>query len=153
MRLKKRKFLKSFRYKLLIFIILWVSFPSACVGPGKMTVPSEKSIPLVKDTPQEGSWESSDVVLKYQYVEQTGVIQLSVMGKAKRGYDQLVLWVKLVDPEGKVLETKSIYNSGYRSRYSKGKAYKGTIEETLEIPLETTAIAFQSSLTPRRSRR
>ena len=149
----KKIFLKSFNYKLVILSVLWVVFQSGCVGPGQMTVAPEKRIPLSKDTPQEGSWESYDVALKYQYVEQTGVIQLSVTGKAKRGYDQLVIWVKLVDAEGKVLDTKSIYNSGFRSGLSRGKPHKGTIEKTFEIPPETTAIAFQSSLKPRRTRR
>jgi len=152
MRLRKL-ILVSFKCKFIILSILWVVFQSGCVGPGQMTVAPENRIPLAKDTPQEGSWESNDVALKYQYVEQTGVIQLSVTGRAKRGYDQLVVWVKLVDAEGKVLETKTIYNSGYRSGVSRGKAHKGTIEKTFEIPLETTAIAFQSSLTPRSMRR
>jgi len=118
-----------------------------------MTVPPEKRIPLSKDAPQEGSWDSNDVALKYQYVKQTGAIQLSVTGKAKRKYDQLVIWVNLVDAEGKVLETKSIFNSGFRSERSYGKPQKGTIEKTLEIPPGTTAIAFQSSLKPRSTRR
>ena len=153
MRFKKRIILKSFKYKLVILSVLWVAFQSSCVGPGQMTVALERRIPLVKDTAQEGSWESVDVALKYQYVEQTGVIQLSVTGKAKRKYDQLVVWVELVDAEGKILETKSIYNSGFRSGLSRGKPHKGTIEKTLEIPPETTAIAFQSSLKPHRTRR
>ena len=152
MRLKKNT-LESFNYKLVILAVLWLAFQSGCVGPGQMTVPPEKRIPLSKDSPQEGSWESFDVALKYQFVEQSGVIQLSVTGKAKRGYDQLVLWVTLVEADGKVLETKSIYNSGFRSSYSKGKSHKGTIEKTLEIPPGATAIAFQSMLTPRRPRR
>ena len=145
--------LKSSKCKFVLLSVLWAVFQSGCVGPGQMTVPPERRIPLSKDTPQEGSWESYDVALKYQFVEQTGVIQLSVTGKAKRGYDQLVVWMKLVDAEGKVLETKNIYNSGYRSGSTRGKHHKGTIEKTFEIPLETTAIAFQSSLTPRRMRR
>jgi hypothetical protein len=151
MRLKKI-ILESFIYKLVILAVLYISFQSVFVGPGQMTVPPEKRIPLSNDSPQQGSWESFDVALKYQFVEQSGVIQLSVTGKAKRGYDQLLVWMKLVDADGKVLETKSIYNSGFRSGLSR-KAHKGTIEKTLEILPETTAIAFQSLLTPRRSRR
>ena len=114
-----------------------------------MMVAPERRIPLSKDSSQKGHWESNDVTLEYQYVKQTGGIQLSVTGKAKRKYDQLVVWVKLVDAEGRVLETKIFYNSGFRSRLSRGKPHKGTIEKTLEIPLGTTAIAFESSLTPR----
>jgi hypothetical protein len=149
----KKMILKSFKYKLVILSVLWVAFQSGCVGPGQMTVPPERRIPLVKDTPQEGSWESNDVALKYQYVEQIGGLQLNVAGRAKRGYDQLVIWLKLVDAEGKVLETKTIYNSGFRSGSSRGKSHKGTIEKTLEIPPGTIAIAFQSMLTPRKPRR
>ena len=152
MRLKEI-ILESSKYKLVILSVLWIAFQSGCVGPGQMTVPPEKRIPLSKDSPQEGSWDSYDVALKYQFVEKTGVIQLSVTGKAKRGYDQLVLWVKLVDAEGKVLETKTIYNSGFRTGSSKGKPHKGRIEKTFEMPPGTTDIAFQSSLQPRRGRR
>ncbi len=152
MRLKKI-ILESFNYKFVILSVLWVVFQSGCVGPGQMTVAPEKRIPLSKDSPQEGSWESYDVALKYQLVENTGVMQLSVTGKAKRGYDQLMLWVKLVDAEGKVLETKSIYNSGFRSGTLGTRPHKGTIEKTFEMPLETTHIAFQSSLQPRSGRR
>ena len=145
--------LKSSKCKFVVLSVLWVAFQSGCVGPGQMTVPAEKRIPLSKGSPQEGSWESFDVALKYQFVEQSGAIHLSVTGKAKRGYDQLLVWMRLVDTEGKVLETKNIYNSGYRSGFSRGKSHKGMIEKTFELPPGTTAIAFQSSLTPRRPRR
>ena len=93
-----------------ILSILWLAFQLSCVSPSQRMVAPERRIPLVKDTPQEGSWESIDVALTYHYVEQTGVLQLSVKGKAKRKYDQLVVSVELVDAEGKILETKSIYN-------------------------------------------
>ena len=149
----KKIILEAFKCMFVVLLILWVAFQSSCVSPSQMTVAPERRIPLVKDTPQEGSWESIDVALKYQYVEQTGVIQLSVSGKAKRKYDQLVVWVELVDAEGKILETKSIYNSGFRSGLSRGKPHKGTIEKTLEIPSGTDAIAFQSSLKSRKNRR
>jgi len=129
--------------------ILLIAFQSSCVGPGQMTVAPERRIPLLKDTPHEGSWESSDVALEYQYVEQTGVIQLSVTGKAKRKFDQLTVWVLFLDAQGKVLETKSIYNSGFRTVDKATKREKGTIEKTFKMPLETTNIAFRSSVKPR----
>ena len=149
----KKIILEVFKCMFVILLILGVAFQSSCVSPSQRTVAPERRIPLVKDAPQEGSWESIDVALKYQYVEQTGVIQLSVTGKAKRKYDQLVVSVELVDAEGKILETKSIYNSGFRSKLSRGKPHKAKIEKTLDIPPETTAIAFQSSSKLRQSRR
>ena len=149
----KKVILELFNYKLLILSILWVAFQFSCVGPDQITIAPERLIPLVKDTPQQGFWESNDVALEYQYVEQNGAIQLSVTGQSKRGYDKLVVWVNLVDAQGKILETKSIFNSGYRSERSHGKSQKGTIEKTLEMPPGTTAIAFESLLKTRRSRR
>ena len=145
----KKIILEAFKCMFVILSILLVVFQYSCAGPGQMTVAPEQRIPLFKDTPEEGSWESSDVALKYQYVKQTGVIQLSVTGKAKRGFDQLNVWVLFLDAEGKVLETKSIYNSGFRTADKATKREKGTIEKTFEMPLETTHIAFQSSLKPR----
>ena len=152
--MKSKKIIpQAFNCKFVLLAILWAAFQSGCVGPGQMTVAPERRIPLFKDTLQQGSWESSDVALNYQYVEQPGVIQLSVTGKAKRGYDQLSVWVLFVDAQGKVLETKSIYNSGYRTRESGTGRHKGTIEKTFEMPLATTHIAFQSSLQPRTGKR
>ena len=109
-----------------------------------MTVAPERRIPLFKDTFQEGSWESMDVALEYQYVEKTGVIQLSVTGKTKSWYEHLAVWVNLADAEGKVLEKKLIYNSVYR--YGKSRWIR--IEKTFALPPGTTSIAFQSLLKP-----
>ncbi len=149
----KKRILEAFNYKFVILSIILVAFQFSCANSGQMTVAPERRIPLVKDTTHEGSWESSDVTVQYQFVEQTGAIQLSVTGKAKRGYDSLTVWVLFVDAEGKVLEMKSLYNSGFRSETSGTKPHKGTIEKTFEMPLETTHIAFQSSLQPRSGRR
>ncbi len=149
----KKIILEAFKSTSVLLLIFWVVFQSGCVSTGQMTVAPEKRIPLFKDTPEEGSWESSDVALEYQYVKQTGVIQLSVTGKAKRGYDQLTVWVLFLDAEGKTLKTESIYNSGFRTADKATKREKGTIEKTFEMPLETTHIAFQSSLQPSKGRR
>jgi len=141
--------LEAFNYKFVILTIVLVAFQSSCAGPGQRTVAPERRIPLFKDTLQQGSWESSDVTLQYQYVKQTGVIQLSVTGQAKRGYDQLTVWVLFVDAQGKVLQTQNIYNSGFRTQDKATKREKGTIEKTFQMPLATTDIAFESSLQTR----
>jgi hypothetical protein len=148
----KKIILEAFKCWFVILSILLVAFQSSCVSSGQMAVAPERRIPLFKDTPYEGSWESSDVTLEYQYVKQTGVIQLSVRGKAKSGYDQLIVWVLFVDAEGKVLEKKRIYNSGFRSGTTGTEPQNGTIEKTFEMPLETTHIAFQSLLRTRHGR-
>jgi hypothetical protein len=151
MRIKK-SIPAAFKYFILILSILLVAIHFGCVSSGQMAVAPERRIPLFESTPHAGSWESNDVALEYQYVKQTDIIQLSVTGKAKRGYDQLNVWVLFVDTDGKVLERGSIYNSGFRSGSSKHRPHKGKIEVTFEMPLETTHIAFQSSWQPRLGR-
>ena len=143
---------EAFKCGLAIVSILLAAFQYSCVSSGQMEVAPERRIPLFESTPHEGSWESNDVALEYQYVKQADIIQLSVTGKAKRGYDQLNVWVVFVDAEGKVLKKESIYNSGFRSGSSKHRPHKGRIEVNFEMPLETTHIAFQSSWQPRLGR-
>ena len=143
---------EAYKCWFVIASILLAAFHYSCVSPGQMAVAPERRIPLFESTPHAGSWESNDVALEYQYVKQSDVIQLSVTGKAKRGYDQLNVWVLFVDAEGKVLKKGSIYNSGFRSGSSKHRPHKGKIEVNFEMPLETTHIAFQSSWQPRLGR-
>jgi hypothetical protein len=107
------------------------------------TVAAQNLIPLQQGGPHAGSWESSDVSLEYQYVAQQNSFKLNIGGKAKRGYDQLSVWIKFFDEQGKVLETKNVYNSGFRQKFSRGK---GGIEKTFEIPINSTQFAFQSRL-------
>jgi hypothetical protein len=107
------------------------------------TVAAQDRIPLLQGGPHAGSWESSDVFLEYQYVAQQGTFKLNIGGKAKRGYDQLSVWIKFFDAQGKVLETKTVFNSGFRQKLLRRK---GRIEKTFEIPMGSTQFAFQSML-------
>ncbi len=113
------------------------------------TVAAQDRIPLLQGGPHAGSWESSDVSLEYQYVAQQGTFKLNIGGKAKRGYDQLSVWIKFFDEQGKVLETKTVFNSGFRQKLSRRT---GGIEKTFEIPMGSTQFAFQSMLKIREHR-
>jgi hypothetical protein len=131
------------------FMVFFLIGLSACVGTQMMVAP-EDSISLVQDGPHAGSWESSDVNLNYQYVYQPGTLKLNFGGGAKRGYDQLVIWIRFYDEQGKFLETKSIFNSGYRQNFSSGR---DSNEKIFEIPIESTQFSFQSMLKERTNRR
>ena len=116
----------------------------ACQGIQR--VESRDRTSLLQGGPHAGTWESIDVFLKYQYVNQDGIIKLNIQGKAKRLYDQLEIWVSFCDAEGKILEAKSVYNSGYLTRPLDERPRKVSIEKTFEMPLETNHLAFQSRL-------
>jgi hypothetical protein len=106
------------------------------------TVAAQDRIPLLQGGPHTGSWESRDVFLEYQYTAQQGTFILNIGVKAKRRYDQMSVRIKFFDGQGKVLETKSIFNSGFRTK-SKGK---DSIEKTFEIPVSSTQFTFHLML-------
>ena len=120
----------------------------ACQGL-QTTVAAQDRIPLLQGGPHAGSWESSDVFLEYQYVAQQSTFKLNIGGKAKRGYDQLSVWIKFFNEQGKVLEKKSVFNSGFRQKLLRRK---GGIEKTFEIPISSTQFVFQSMLMIREGR-
>jgi hypothetical protein len=120
----------------------------ACQGL-QTTVAAQDRIALIQGGPHQGSWESSDVILEYQYVAQPGSFKLNIGGSAKRGYDQLSVWILFLDAEAKVLETKSVYNSGFREKLPRDR---GGIEKIFEIPMGSTQFAFQSMLKIREGR-
>ena len=113
------------------------------------TLAAQDRIALLQGGPHAGSWESNDVFLEYQYVAQGGTFKLNIGGEAKRKYDQLSVWIKFFDAQGKVLQTKSVFNSGFRMKLSKGR---DAIEKTFEIPTGSTQFTFQSMLKDRLGR-
>lgn len=131
------------------FLVLFLMILSACVGSQMMVAPQD-SISLVQGGPQTGSWESYDVLLNYQYVYQPGTFKLNFGGGAKRGYDQLTIWIRFFDAKGKFVETETVYNSGFREKFL---PRRDSHEKIFEIPMESAQFAFQSMLKKRTSRR
>jgi hypothetical protein len=127
----------------IIRCLLFFSIVLATCQGLQTTVAAKDLIPLLQGGPHAESWESNDVILEYQYVAQEGTFKLNVGGKAKRRYDQLSVWIKFFDEQGKVLEKKSVFNSGFRQKLSR---HKGRIEKTFKIPINSTQFAFQSML-------
>ncbi len=136
----KRLIMGAFINCLLFLSILLI----ACQGV--QTVEPQERISLLQGGPHAGTWESSDVVLEYQYVNQPGIIKLSIQGETKRKYDQLSVWVLFLDAQGKILETKTVFNSGYLAQTPSERQRKDSIEKTFDVPVETNHLAFQSLL-------
>ena len=138
----KKAAMGEFKYGLLFLSILLIG----CQG--LQTIAPKDRIALLQGGPHTGSWESSDVLLKYEYVRQPGLIKLGIDLEAKDKFDQLSVWVSFLDTEGKILETKSIYNSGYRRDLSMNRRVEGSVEKTFEVPMGAHHLALQSSSMP-----
>ena len=143
----------AFKILLFFFIILIFASQNSCSTTGSMTIAPENRIPLIKDKPQQGTWESKNGVLEYDFVKaEDGTVGLIVDGKTKRRLDQVVLWVLFLDQEGRLLERETVFNSGFRSKRTRARRMEGTIERAFEVPKGTKYLAFQSQEKPYRGR-
>ena len=138
--------IKNFLWQRIIRCLLVFLMVLATCQVLQTAVAAQDLIPLQQGGPHTGSWESMDVFLEYQYVAQQSTFKLNIGGKAKRGYDQLAVWIKFFDAQKKVLEKKSIFNSGFRKKLFRGK---DRIEKTFEIPMNSTQFGFHSMLQER----
>jgi hypothetical protein len=129
---------------LLFFSMLLVTCPGL-----QTSAAAQDLFSLQQGGPHPGAWESSDVVVDFKYMAEQGTFKLNIGGKAKRSYDQLSVWIKFLDAQGKVLEKKSIYNSGFRQKLLRAE---GRLEKTYEIPPGSTQFAFHSMLKLREGR-
>ena len=144
----------AFKILLFFFIILIFASQNSCSTTGSMTVAPENRIPLIKDKPQQGTWESKNLVLEYDFVKaEDGTVGLIIDGKTKRRLDQVVLWVLFLDQEGRLLERETVFNSGFRTERTRARRIEGTIERAFEVPPETNYLAFQSQEQPYRGRK
>ena len=133
---------------LLLLSFLLLAFQSSCSTPGQRTIAPQNLIPLTRDAQQGGSWESNDASLEYHYIKASGITKLSVRGRARAKYDQFTVSVLFLEADGKILERRSVYNSGFRGEPTQKKRLRRDFESTHEIPPEATHMAFQSSLRP-----
>jgi len=136
----KKVIMRAFLSCILFLSILLIACQSV------QRVETKERTSLLQGGPHAGTWESIDVSLEYQYVNQAGIIELNIQGKAKCLYEEFQIWLSFCEAGGKILETKSVYNSGYLTESIDERPRKISIEKTFEIPPETNHLAFQSRL-------
>ena len=142
------KSVRAFKRGLWLIIILLMASQGRLVN-AQGTVAENNRIALSQDASNDGTWESNDVSLDYSYVRQAGKITITFDGRAKAKYDQLIVRVAFIDAQGKILDRKTVYNSGFRGELSRSKKYrKKRFEKSFDIPPQATHMAFQSLLKP-----
>jgi hypothetical protein len=119
---------KTFLRWVIVFSILLI----ACQGVQRTVAPEDR-ISLRQGGPHTGIWESNTILLEYQYYKLSAELKLSVQAKVKTKvrYDGIKVHVLFVDAAGMVLVSKEV--AVYR------------MDNTFEIPPETTFISFQAN--------
>ena len=105
-----------------------------------------KRVPLVKGSQQTGEWKVFEFIMDYKYLYTSskegapGTIKFSgSLKKSAGGLDSLSIWIYLLDGNGRVLERKSLYDSGFKAE----RSMKRSFTVTLATPPETTGISFK----------
>lgn len=129
-------------------IYIWFLALLLIACQGVQVIEAEDRISLLDGGPHAGSWESSDVILNYKYVKEPGLITMNIQGEAKGKYDQLTVWVFFLDAQGQILQTRTVFNTGYIAQSPSERPRQGSTEITFEVPMETNHLAFRSNVKP-----
>ena len=117
-----------------------------CIGCGGTQIKKDRWIPLTSGTPVQGTQRSVDGVVTYEYTYQRsdsdGRGQLDISGTVTPAakLESLDVYINFLDTEGKIIDLKSIYNSGT----GRGTP-KRTFTYTFDTPPGTQSIAFTIS--------
>jgi hypothetical protein len=108
------------------------------------TVEPDRRIDLLEGGLHEGSWQTFDLTIEYQYEKKADKLQLSGVAELSDHYkynyeslDNFYLTAFFLDIEGKVLEGKLVLNA-----ITSEPDDKFSFKKSLEIPPGTVSISF-----------
>ena len=126
-----------------VTIILFLSGLLLVLGCGGVTIREDQRIQLQADQSYQGTQNTVDYRLEYQYVFKqanaggTGSIEISGKVSPKRRLDSLDIYLNFLDAEGKRIGSKNVFGAGAGTG-----AGKGSFSNTFETPPGTVSIAF-----------
>jgi hypothetical protein len=142
-------------FKLCIGFIL-INLFLACSGVNPLSpgawVEEKNRIPVLADGPQKGSWQTRDLAIEYELLQQDNTIQISGVvnfdGHITMGFttlEHLTIYIHAVGPNGIVRETKAVKTFGYRRQlWMMGKlSFNGDFD--LSTDTDIIAVAFSYS--------
>ena len=140
-------------FKFFIGFIL-INFLLACSGVNPLSpgawVEEKNRIPVLAAGPQEGSWQTRDLTIDYELVQQNDTLQISGVvdfeGHHTSNFtnlEYLTIYIHALGPDGIVEETKAVKTFGFRRQiWMMGKL---SFDGDFEIPAESDIIAVAFS--------
>jgi len=142
--MKRHKIPVATNILLLLAVYSLVYFGCSVVG---LTVPAERRIQLVRGEIQEGVWKALGLSVTYGYrINQKDLSlpgSIEIAGGVKYDFgstDSMDVWINFLDEEGKILNRRILYSSGYKTGRdgNKGRLFN----EKLKTPPMTAGISF-----------
>lgn len=110
------------------------------------TAQEKNRIALLEGGPFQGSWQTRDLAVKYNYLRDKKNLQISgtilLDSSLKTGFstlEYLFFWVNFLGVDGNVLDTKGIMTSSHKKWILIENLF---FKSRLEMPENTLAIAF-----------
>jgi hypothetical protein len=131
--------------------LLWACSGVNPLSPGAW-VEEKNRIPVLAAGPQEGSWQTRDLTIEYELLQQDNTIQISGVvnfgGHVTMGFttlEYLTIYIHALGPNSIVRETKAVKTFGYRRQlWMMGKlSFDGDFD--LSADTDIIAVAFSYS--------
>ena len=144
MEFSKSVFFTITRCVLVIFLVSLAACQSGLFSYRGRIVEPDKRLALSEGGPHEGSWQTFDLTVEYQYEQKAGKLHLSGVAELsdhyKVNYDILnhfYVTVFFLDIEGKVLDSELVLNA-----ISSDLDDTFSFKKNLEIPSNAVSITF-----------
>jgi len=145
-------------FKLFIGFIL-INFFLSCSGVNPLSpgawVEDKNRIQLLAAGPQEGSWETRDLTIEYELVQQDDALQISGVvdfgGHHTSNFttlEYLTIYIHALGPNGIVRETKAVKTFGYRRQlWMMGKlSFDGDFEMSADTDIIAVAFSYSGTV-------
>jgi hypothetical protein len=145
-------------FKLFIGFILINLFLS-CSGVNPLSpgawVEEKNRVSLLAAGPQEGSWETRDLTIEYELVQQDDALQISGVvnfgGHHTSNFttlEYLTIYIHALGPNGIVRQTKAVKTFGYRRQiWMMGKlSFDGDFEMSADTDIIAVAFSYSGTV-------
>jgi hypothetical protein len=135
-------------------ILLWACSGVNPLSPGAW-VEEKNRVPLLAPGPQEGSWQTRDLAIEYELVQQDDTLRISGVvdfgGPLKMGFttlEYLTIYIHALGPDGIVRETKAVKTFGYRRQlWMMGKlTFDGNFKMTADTDIIAVAFSYSGTV-------
>ena len=143
----------------LFIVFILINLFWACSGVNPLSpgawVEEKNRISLLAAGPQEGSWETRDLTIEYELVQQDDALQISGVvdfgGHHTSNFttlEYLTIYIHAVGPNGIVRQTKAVKTFGYRRQiWMMGKlSFDGDFEMSADTDIIAVAFSYSGTV-------
>lgn len=130
-----------------LMALVYLGLSSCTAGINAVSV--ENRLLFADESSKQGMFSYGDMVVSYSYQANGSLLTISGKVDYQRSFDSLDVYLLLLDANGRVMQKKLVYASGFRT--STDHVHGVSFQESLVLPSATAGISFDSFAQERRS--